>query len=1006
MKKFISSSTEIVKISFIYLILYIFISGYASAASFMPVVTNYQARDYHAQLQNWDAAQTERGNLCFANNSGILTYDGYTWGLLPLPGHYIVRSLLADTGRLYVGTFEEFGYYFKDTDGARRYVSLCKGIDKNSIRDDEFWSIIKIGDHIYFQSFVNVFRYSPKTGKIQLLPKISDEADGHKNIRPLKIFSYKGQLMLQNINGGVYTLNNNNWHKIFDTDGGGGKIVGIANGIMATENMGFYRLDSDMKPVPYPTDIDNEIANYHVNNITGTPDGNIVVGTIGNGVYFLTPKGRVIWHISREEGGLCNNSVLGLYVDSFGNVWAMLDDGISLIHTGAPYTMMRPDTNSPDIGMVYDIAGTSDGRLVVAANQGAYFVDGGTTKGEFRYISGTKGQNWCVRTFGDQSFIGGNDQIMEVGAGNSITRIQGACTDIKRGTINGKDVLVQSSYYDVNIFQLENGKWKKANTLAGFGAPLLQLEIDNNGTVWASHLTRGVVSLKLSSDLTKVVESKLYASLDNGDTPQKCYVMKIRGAVVFANDNRMYTYNEHTDKFEPYTAINSQLPWINNVRSSTPVDDRNFWISTAGAYHLIHFEDGKYTDRLTIPLDNFARKVNGVNNRVYCGSNGRAYFNLNGGIGMVDMNNLSVQSKFKPQLSLSSVGYMNSLNEFIALPPQQFDDVAEIEEGNMHLVFSYPDFDHGFHRFRFILKGNGEEVVRIQDVPEINYPHVSPGSYTVKCQVLDNNDNILGELDYRFSVPKPWPLRWWAICLYFIILISVGMVASRLYMRKQLERERQMQADARAEKDREIHRQQLVIAEQQKQLLEKELTEKGKELASMALDAYSRQQVMSQLKASLSDARSKSSASTFRLLSTHLQKLNAAEGDANEFWSVFEKNFDLIHEHFFRNLRQAYPQLTAADLRVCALMRLNLSTKDMARLQGLSVRGIETARYRLRKKLNLPSDVSLNEFMIDFSADKTDYSTTQQPYTAVNRPADQARETTDSTNGSADTALA
>lgn len=66
-------------------------------------------------------------------------------------------------------------------------------------------------------------------------------------------------------------------------------------------------------------------------------------------------------------------------------------------------------------------------------------------------------------------------------------------------------------------------------------------------------------------------------------------------------------------------------------------------------------------------------------------------------------------------------------------------------------------------------------------------------------------------------------------------------------------------------------------------------------------------------------------------------------------WAIFQTNFDRIHEKFFTNLKERYPDLTPGDLRLCALLRLNMPTKDMARMQNLSVRGIEAARYRLRK---------------------------------------------------------
>ena len=81
---------------------------------------------------------------------------------------------------------------------------------------------------------------------------------------------------------------------------------------------------------------------------------------------------------------------------------------------------------------------------------------------------------------------------------------------------------------------------------------------------------------------------------------------------------------------------------------------------------------------------------------------------------------------------------------------------------------------------------------------------------------------------------------------------------------------------------------------------------------------------------------------------------------------MFQANFDRIHENFFRNLYQQYPDLTAGDLRFCALLRLIMPTKEIAKLLNISVRGVDAARYRLRKKFNLSQEDSLTDFMINF----------------------------------------
>ena len=117
-----------------------------------------------------------------------------------------------------------------------------------------------------------------------------------------------------------------------------------------------------------------------------------------------------------------------------------------------------------------------------------------------------------------------------------------------------------------------------------------------------------------------------------------------------------------------------------------------------------------------------------------------------------------------------------------------------------------------------------------------------------------------------------------------------------------------------------------------KLLLEKQLQDKGRELATISMEAL---------------------------------KSKDAMGD-DEYWKVFRENFDLIHKQFFRHLRDAFPNLTANDLKFCAYLRLNLSSKEIVNLTGISIRGVEGARYRLRKKLGLKEGDDLASFLIDF----------------------------------------
>jgi DNA-binding CsgD family transcriptional regulator len=88
--------------------------------------------------------------------------------------------------------------------------------------------------------------------------------------------------------------------------------------------------------------------------------------------------------------------------------------------------------------------------------------------------------------------------------------------------------------------------------------------------------------------------------------------------------------------------------------------------------------------------------------------------------------------------------------------------------------------------------------------------------------------------------------------------------------------------------------------------------------------------------------------------------------DTEEDWKNFLIKFEEKHTNFFKKLKAGYPALTSTDLRLCACLKLNMETKDIASLMSLSVRAVENNRYRLRKKLNLATEQNLNEFFISF----------------------------------------
>jgi DNA-binding CsgD family transcriptional regulator len=84
-----------------------------------------------------------------------------------------------------------------------------------------------------------------------------------------------------------------------------------------------------------------------------------------------------------------------------------------------------------------------------------------------------------------------------------------------------------------------------------------------------------------------------------------------------------------------------------------------------------------------------------------------------------------------------------------------------------------------------------------------------------------------------------------------------------------------------------------------------------------------------------------------------------------------------VHNDFLILLKEKYPSLKPHELKLCAFLRMNLSSKEIAGLMNISVRGVEISRYRVRKKLQIPTEVNLAEFLlsIDGSKEKAHIST-------------------------------
>jgi tetratricopeptide (TPR) repeat protein len=197
-----------------------------------------------------------------------------------------------------------------------------------------------------------------------------------------------------------------------------------------------------------------------------------------------------------------------------------------------------------------------------------------------------------------------------------------------------------------------------------------------------------------------------------------------------------------------------------------------------------------------------------------------------------------------------------------------------------------------------------------------------------------------------------------------LIVISVALISRQKIkhikdkelaeMQKQILEERSSLAEAELENKK--------LAEEK---LRQELEFKTRELTTSALNLIQKNEALENLKKSVEEIR--------KLPEDQLKgKLNSIINTVNysfsldKDWSSFRVHFEQVHKGFFENLLRDFPELTSNDLKICALMKLNLETKEMASILDISPESAKVARHRLRKKLSLSNDQNLTAFLSSY----------------------------------------
>ena len=330
----------------------------------------------------------------------------------------------------------------------------------------------------------------------------------------------------------------------------------------------------------------------------------------------------------------------------------------------------------------------------------------------------------------------------------------------------------------------------------------------------------------------------------------------------------------------------------------------------------------------------------------------------------VQVRSLSIGSNLD---SLVFGGYFNRLD----LPAVQLESrIPSIHYDYNSVRIDFAASQHGYLNnveYSFRLKGLETDWSVWSRRTEKEYTNLSPGKYVFEVKARNNLGNESAVANYSFVVLAPWYRTILAYIIYAVLAI-VGLFCLYYWQKKKFV---QQQLKFTEEQQKLVYIHELErsktdgeLAALRNEKLEADLNFKNTELASSAMHLVKKGELLTKIKTELSQI-SKKIDNEYAI--TELKKMIKTLGEdeqLDEEWEYFTKHFDKVHSNFIVSLKAIHPNISNNEIKLCAYLRMNLTTKEIAQLMNISVRGVEISRYRLRKKLNLATEVNLFNYLI------------------------------------------
>ena len=949
------------KLFLTYIFLYLSMNSY----SWERQSQNFEASTYGGGTQNWQIKESEKGWLYFANNNGLLEFDGYNWVSYPMRNK-IVRAIQLDENIIYTGGNDLFGYYRKNDNGIFEFESLS---DKISTKwKGNIWDIYVIHDKIYFIDDHNIYVFDKNlkyihtynsnikidctllykdyiylggNDKISFLDtkdqKIKDskfvdlsKRTNHSQFKIVEILRYKSEFIIVTANSGIYTTKGNQINK----------LTTIGDQFISQNQLFQASINKDL----------------------------LAIGSVQNGLLMINLNDHNYSEIINQNNGLNNNTILCSFFDKNDDLWVGLDNGISYINLNEAINPLF-SKESP-IGTGYCSA-VYDGMIYLGTNQGLYTIE---KNNQTKPILEAKGQIIALIIAHNTLFSCGDNNLFIVDKGLSYSINLPGFMGVYP-VENRNDILIATTYFGLKLLEKKDGKWHIAHDIQGLGIGCKSgLTHFKKNEYWQANPDDDFINKLIFDDDFKTVQVRQY-SLGESRVMNNSLINIIDFNAVVCTNNGLFRFSPEDDRFIQYKELEDLLKGNKTYGFLFIDSNKDIWYKVNEALYFLPYSNNR-VDLLKFYVGLESQIVDGSENITVLDS-ARVIVGTYRGFSLINTNIIQNQRNTFD----INIRWIKALKDGLSTSYTKSDKEIILPYENTIISFAWGGNNSsslGEIYFSYRLMGLDKEW----SIPTRNhskeYTNLTEGKYTFEVRTFTSDEN-LQQISYdkiSFEILPPWYRSIWAYIFYITLALLFLYIVYKQTIRKQKREIKDQQRRIEYQQlllEEETRIKELKIKELEKEKLKTDLQSKSHETTGYILNLKRKNEmfnkILSESSSILKLIDSKSNINTIRKrISILIQDINNNIKHDDDFES-FKSNFDFAHKDFFKVLEQRHPQLTQKDKILCVYIKMNFVSKEIAPLLNISVRGVEINRYNLRKKMELDRNTNLTEYLNNLTTD-------------------------------------